>query len=337
MATLSTIITNRNPSFQAEERNLETGYLYYFTPLSEHSQCHNFVWNSYGAGCARVEIWGAGGSGGKMCCCGQGVPGNPGAYVVKCFLVDGASKVCGCVGSSCGNADSMCYRGRSTATCVCYFGAASDNSICGCLCAQGGEGGTTYCSPSSSHFCCFVADSSFCTTAMTNPAGSAWGSGCGLVCNTRTDGTVAGTQANAYGGDINCPGGISCTSFFSCDSADQCRVQWHIRTPAGVHSKQGGMVTFSGDHDSPIGQGGTAGYHQHHYYALQGMKRDPSQGMHIMACYFSRMCGCYENNGCQSTAPHGHGGAPSMTCNSVRDQGQRGGHGGVRILWQAAP
>ncbi len=66
------------------------------------------------------------------------------------------------------------------------------------------------------------------------------------------------------------------------------------------------------------------------------MKRDPSQGFHIMLCYFSRMCGCYENNGCQATPPHGHGGAPTMTCNSVRDNGQRGGHGAIRILWQAA-
>ena len=335
MASLSTIITNRNPTYEAEEKNLEKGNLFYFTPASEHSQCTKVTWQSPGAGCARVEIWGAGGSGGKMCCCGQGVPGNPGAYVVKCFLVDAASKVCGCVGVSCGNADAMCYRGRSTGTCICYFGAASDNTICGCLCAQGGEGGTSYCSPSAGSFCCFVADSAFCTTAMTNPAGSAWGTGCGLVCNTR-GGTQAAVIANAYGGDINCPGGISCTSFYNCDSANHCYVHYHIRTPAGVHSNQGGMVTFSGDNDSAIAVGGGAQYHQSHYYALQGMKRDPSQGFHIMLCYFGRMCGCYENNGCQYTAPHGHGGAPTMTCNSVRDNAQRGGFGGVRILWQAA-
>ena len=194
MATLQSIITNRNPTYEPQEENLEQGRLFYFSPAQEHSQCHKFTYKSPGDGCLRVEIWGAGGSGAKMCCCGQGVPGNPGAYVVKCFLVDANSKVCGCVGSSCGNGDTLCYRGRSTGTCVCYFGAASDNTICGCLCAQGGEGGTTYCSPSSGTFCCFVADSNFCTTAMTNPAGSAWGAGCGLVCNTRR-GPVDATEA----------------------------------------------------------------------------------------------------------------------------------------------
>ena len=336
MATLQSIITNRNPTYEPQEENLEQGRLFYFSPAQEHSQCHKFTYKSPGNGCLRVEIWGAGGSGAKMCCCGQGVPGNPGAYVVKCFLVDANSKVCGCVGSSCGNGDSLCYRGRSTGTCVCYFGAASDNTICGCLCAQGGEGGTTYCSPSSGTFCCFVADSNFCTTAMTNPAGSAWGAGCGLVCNTR-GGTVDATEAKAYGGDINCPGGISCTSFYNCDSANHCYVHYHIRVPAGTHATGGGMVTFSGDNDTQIAIGGTGGYHHYHQYALEGMKRSPTQGWSTnMLCYFSRLCGCYENNGCQSTAPRGHGGAPTMTCNSVRDNAQRGGHGAVRILWRAA-
>jgi hypothetical protein len=164
---------------------------------------------------------------------------------------------------------------------------------------------------------------------MNNPGGSAWGSGCGLACNTRN------AVAEAYGGDINCPGGISCTSFYTCDSADQCRTHFHIRTPAGVHATGGGMVTFSGDHDSAISQGGTAQYQSAHMYALEGMKRDPANGMNLQLCYHSRLCGCYENNGCQMTAPHGHGGAPSQTCNSVRDQGQRGGFGAVRILWKA--
>ena len=100
MATLQSIIEGRNPTFVGQEENLETGRLFYFTPASENNQCNKFTYCSPGNGCLRVEIWGAGGSGAKMCCCGQGVPGNPGAYVVKCFLVDADSKVCGCVGSS---------------------------------------------------------------------------------------------------------------------------------------------------------------------------------------------------------------------------------------------
>jgi len=334
MATLSSIILAKNPTFTANETNLEKGKIFYQSPNQQTAHCHIMAWKSPGAGTVRVEIWGAGGSGGKMCCCGGGVGGNPGAYVVKTFLVDANSKVCGCIGASCGNADTMCYRGRSTGTCICWFGAASDSTLCGCLCAEGGEGGTSHCSHSASNFCCFVADAAFCTTAMTNPAGSAWGTGCGRVCNTRNT-TEAATIANAYGGDLNCPGGMSCTDWYACDSADNCRVQWHMRTPAGIHSTCGATVTFSGDHDSAMSQGGTAQYQATHKYALEAASRAPEKGIDLMLCYHSRLCGCYENNGCQPTLPHGHGGAPPSTCNSVRDQGQRGGMGAVRILWTA--
>ena len=336
MATLSSIILAKNPEFSANEQNLETGQLFYQSPVQETVHCHIVGWKSPGVGTARVEIWGAGGSGAKMCCCGGGVGGNPGAYVVKTFEVDAASKVCGCIGVGCGNADTLCYRGKSTGTCICWFGKAADSSLCGCLCAEGGEGGTTWCSASSSNFCCAVADSSFCTTAMSNPAGSAWGSGCGRVCNTRTGGTLAGTIANAYGGDLNCPGGISCTDWYICDSANHCYAHYHMRTPAGVHSTCGGTATFSGDHDSAMSVGGTAQYQLSHRMALEAMSRAPERGADLMLCYHSRLCGCYENNGCQTTLPHGHGGAPPQMCSGVRDQGQRGGSGAIRILWTPA-
>ncbi len=80
MATLQSIIEGRNPAYVGQEENLEVGRLFYFTPASEHSQCHKFTYCSPGNGCLRVEIWGAGGSGAKMCCCGNGLPGNSGAY-----------------------------------------------------------------------------------------------------------------------------------------------------------------------------------------------------------------------------------------------------------------
>jgi len=327
MATLSTIIKAKNPAFSTNENNMEKGRLFYFSPLTENSQCSKFTWKSPGSGTARVEIWGAGGSGGKMCCCGGGVGGNPGAYVVKTFTTDSASRVCGCIGISCGNADAMCYRGRSIGSCVCWFGKASESSSCGCLCAEGGDGGTTFCSPSGSTYCCFVQSGAFNTTVGVNPAGTAWGTGCGIVCNTKN------AVAAAYGGDLNCPGGISCTSFYNCDSANHCYEHFHMRTPAGVHSTCGGTAIFSADNDSAISVGGTAQYQTSHKYALEAMSRSPSAGMSLSLCYFSRQCGCYENNGCQTTLPHGHGGAPATTCNSVRDQGQRGGMGAVRILW----
>ena len=329
MANLSTLIVAKHPAYGGTEDNMETGKLFYFSPVQQENHCTKVTWQSPGVGTARVEIWGAGGSGGKMCCCGQGVPGNPGAYVVKTFITDAASRVCGCIGVSCGNNDTMCYRGQSTGSCVCWFGAASDSALCGCLCAEGGDGGTTYCSHSSSHYCCFVGDALFCTTVGTAPSGTAWGTGCGIACNTRL------AIAAAYGGDINCPGGVSCTSFYNCDSANHCYVQWHIKGPAGVHATEGTRITFSGDNDSAISKGGTAQYQSTHKYALEGASRQPQKGMDLALCYFSRHCGCYENNGCQVTLPHGHPGAPAMTCNSVRDGGQRGGMGAIRILWKA--
>ena len=36
-----------------------------------------------------------------------------------------------------------------------------------------------------------------------------------------------------------------------------------------------------------------------------------------------------------NSTQRGHGELPPMTCNSVRDNAQRGGHGAVRILWRA--
>ena len=42
-----------------------------------------------------------------------GLPGNSGAYVKKTVVMSPGDYICGCLGQSCGNSDSLCFRGCS--------------------------------------------------------------------------------------------------------------------------------------------------------------------------------------------------------------------------------
>ena len=76
MASLKGLLTNRNPAEMVEE-NLETGYIYVWSPGTNYTNfCNGVCWTAPAAGKAHIEIWGAGGSGARMCCCGDGLPGN---------------------------------------------------------------------------------------------------------------------------------------------------------------------------------------------------------------------------------------------------------------------
>ena len=76
MASLKGLLTNRNPAEMIEE-NLETGYIYVWSPGTNYTNfCNGVCWKAPAAGTAHIEIWGAGGSGARMCCCGDGLPGN---------------------------------------------------------------------------------------------------------------------------------------------------------------------------------------------------------------------------------------------------------------------
>ena len=50
------------------------------------------------AGTAHIEIWGAGGSGARMCCCGDGLLGNAGGYAYKKITVEADDTLTGCTG-----------------------------------------------------------------------------------------------------------------------------------------------------------------------------------------------------------------------------------------------
>ena len=77
----------------ANETNLETGQLFTFYPSNQYSTnfwCH-ICWKPPANGIATIEVWGAAGSGAEMCCCGGGIPGNPGGYSRKVLPECGAS------------------------------------------------------------------------------------------------------------------------------------------------------------------------------------------------------------------------------------------------------
>jgi len=308
----------------AEEENLEQGMIWAFTPGNVRTNfCTGFCWQAPGAGQAIIEVWGAGGSGGRMCCCGFGLPGNPGAYSKRTITVATGCRICGSVGMSCGNADALCFRGCSEPTQVCWFSATAD----GCICAQGGRGGTSYCSTGPSAYCCFTAGN-FCTTKLNNE-------NCGLVCNYGPG--TASCCAQAYGGDINCFGGFSCVSFLGCAPNCPCTTQYHVATPPGKFSTNGAVVTFTTEGDSGFASwtGSTIDPFLH---GLSVAGKNPTHGiMPEHKCWTGgRTCGCYEGQGCIPFAPPGFPGTPATPCGDHRDSAFRGGHGLVRIKFIAA-
>lgn len=126
MALLTQLLGNRELAW---EDQLEKGrvWLYgdgnQFTPM-----CNGFCWKPPGYGKVIIELWGPGGSSGKGCCCGGGLPGNPGAYVRKCICVCPSNYICssqGSVGRACGGANADFTRGDDQESVqVCWTGCA---------------------------------------------------------------------------------------------------------------------------------------------------------------------------------------------------------------------
>ena len=302
-----------------DEENLEQGRIWMFTPGTVRTNyCTGFCWKAPADGTAIIEVWGAGGSGGRMCCCGFGIPGNPGAYAKKTITVATGCRICGTIGFSCGNADAMCFRGCSEPTQLCWFSSTSN----GCICAQGGRGGTSICSTGTSAYCCFTA-SNFCTTKLNNE-------NCGLVCNYGSG--TGSCCAQAYGGDINCFGGFSCASFLGCAPNCPCTTQYHVATPPGKFTTDGGVITYTTEGDSGYANWTGMAY-PGFIYGLGVAGKSPSHGIHgSMKCWTgSRTCGCYEGQGCVTFVPPGFPGLPPTPCGDHRDSAFRGGHGAVRI------
>jgi hypothetical protein len=326
MATLKDLVEAKLDQIDWDEVQLEKGKVFAYSSGTEYNNFLGGVcWVAPGTGRAIIDIWGAGGSGAKMCCCGGGVPGNPGAWARKCICVVAGCIICGYVGRSCNNSNDLCFRGCSEATCLCwngrnqYTGAATS----GCMCAQGGRGGLTFCNPSGTLFCCFVG-ANYCNTNYSNGT-------CGIVCNYGSG--TANCCAESYGGDINKRGGFSCATFWTCYSNCPCSTHLHVAIPPGLFACDGGVVSHGVEDSNGFANWSGMGYHQF-TNALNGMSRSPARGVPFNTCWMSsRACGCYDVQGCQPFFPTGTGGTPAFPCGDVRDHAWRGGHGLIRITY----
>lgn len=326
MANLRTLVEAKLDQIEWDESNLEKGRVYSYAVGTEYTDFQdNVCWTAPGTGRVIIDIWGAGGSGAKMCCCGHGIPGNPGAWARKCICVVAGCIICGRPGRSCNNSNDLCFRGCSESTCLCWNGKNqyTGATVSGCMCAQGGRGGTTFCNPSGTIFCCFRAGN-FCNTEY-------GGGGCGIICNYG-----AGTGsccAEAWGGDINKRGGFSCATFFTCYSNCPCSTHYHVAIPPGLFACDGGVVEHGVEADNGFSQWSGMGFHQFQH-TLNGMSRSPARGTPMTHCWATtRACGCYDVQGCQPFFPTGTGGLPAQPCGDVRDHAWRGGMGLIRITY----
>ena len=325
MASLSSIITKYS-EVDIDEQNLEKGQITLYAPGTTASKyCNNVHHRFCAAGTAVIEVWGASGSGSEMCCCGIGLPGNPGAYLKRTVRVDSGTFACIDTGLSCGNANTLCFRGCSEPTTmfICSpngtLTGPQGNAVCTCMCAEGGMSGMHLCMENCSPFTRY-AGCNYCTTQVGNV-------GCGIVCNFGSD---YNWLPSAYGGDVNCPGEFSCLYVGACN---QCCYDCHkayIRTSPGIWSDEPQTIVhhYPCTDWRPMRNDGFS-----HYMAqMNGMARMPTAASPFWYCYnSSSYCGCYNYQGCQAVVTHGIPGYGGLTCTSVQDKGGRGGNGAVKI------
>ena len=320
MALLRNLLNERTANYRRGFENLSTGRVWAWTHTNvtgtiNRNAC-TFCWTSPGTGVAVVELWGASGSGGQMCCCsGSGIPGNPGAYSRKTICVCGTSYVCGWVGCS-PTGNCLCYPGRSECSVACPFNT-SDNTV---VTSQGGFGGYTNCSTSTAHYCCLVA-AGFQHT-LTN-------SFCGILCNV--GGPNGSNVATASGGDINISGGISCMRMYECTQCYECNYEMTLAVSAGIFSSTCSTCFRFMRQSWPYD-----GWAHSGQLALENILASyngvpPGTGSNCWSTA-SPSCACYEHEGCVL----GGVGVPGTTghpCVNVRASGVKGGHGGVRITF----
>ena len=306
--------TNSFYTSNGAEENLERGRVWVYTPGNDFSQ-FSMCWIAPTCGTAVIEIWGAGGSGAKMCCCGGGLPGNAGGYAKKTIRMNPGCFICGSVGYSCGN-DGLCFKGCSDPSGLYWYGNCGSS---GCMCAQGGLGGRQMCSTGTSLFCCFV-NQGFCFSGPYND-------NCGLICNY-FGGAWIGC---GFGGDVNRCGGFSCTLFAGCLPQCPCSFHYHVAIPPGQYAKCGGVAVFTTEDGNEFSNWSGQGAHQH-VSALSAASKKPNSGIPWAYNWgFGGGCGCYENEGCVTHVPPGHPGSAGAPCPGVRHQARRGGHGMIRI------
>jgi hypothetical protein len=325
MAKLSDILSTRE--IKANETNLEKGRVWTVSPTTMYTCIYDaskYCWVSPGCGTLTIEMWGAAGSSARMCCCGFGLPGNAPGYTKKTIAVYCGSWICACPGMSC-NAHDLCFSGCGVPT---YLAWACARDLCGysqgCMCAQGGRGGTAICSTGTSAYCCFLY-CTFCTTQLPN-------SNCGIVCNHCPSGFIG----CGYGGDTNCCGGISYVAFKGCLPSCPCQTEIYLAAAPGVYGEKGAFLAYTLDSDPEYSQWSGAGKLES-MHATAHTSRWPAGGIGWQSCYSGQQsCGCYDSNGCTPYLPYGVGAPPPFPCDGVRDHGKRGGHGNIRLTYRGS-
>lgn len=333
MAKLSNILTKYSGA-EIEETNLEAGKVFYYTmPTGDGTYfCQGTFWRAPCAGTAEIEVWGASGSGGMMCCCGIGLPGNPGAYAKRTVRVDSSTWIHSPddhLGIACGNASALCFRGCSSAAriFVCSpngtLTGPTGSNTCFCMCVQGGMGGMHLCMENCSPLTRY-ASCNYCTTQV----GS---TGCGIVCNY---GGTFNFLPNAFGGDVNCQGEFSCLFVGNCNKCCTNCFTAYVKTAPGVWGSEPQTIIHQYSCTN-WEQMRNNGFH-HYISSINGMARSPTHGSPNYTCYDSNQyCGCYEYQGCGVYVTHGIPGYGGNTCSGVRDMGTRGGSGALKIKFIA--
>jgi len=323
MANISQLLRDRAQVYRRGRESLRDGEIFYFTFLETAAGRCQFCWIAPAAGTAIVELWGASGSGGRMCCCSQvGIPGNPGAYSKRTIDVTGISYVCGWVGCA-PEPNTLCYAGRSQCSVACIFNSSCNST----LSATGGFGGYTQCTTSTAQFFCLRCVTPFCSTDQSA------GAGCGVVCNI--GGPNAATEATASGGEVNLNGGFSCTRFWcNLNCAITSGPDQTLAISPGIYSfNSPSCVTFTRNATpTNMGAGGSTGRAESNIAVASFAGVMPQS----YQCWRgNRPCGCYEFSGCN----YGGVGIPGTSgwpCADVRSMGNRGGFGGVRISFYRA-
>lgn len=362
MASLKEIVGNKSKDFVGQEANIEEGQLYVFQQNRQalagvrctgKSTCQ-YCWLSPGTGKIQIEIWGAGGSAGRQCCCSNGLPGNPGAYARKTLCVDASTYILACTGLACCE-NQLCVKACSGATCIIICspnglltsGIGHEREVC--LCAEGGWGGLSLCTGSSSPYYCYrcfdsfgtcclrVANTYLCSVNRINCDCSA-DIGCGVICN------VGGWQdvRRAYGGDFNCNSGDVCDPYgpnWSClvvgdCGGASCNAANTIAIPPGYGSEHGTAFTFN-HQCGGMTHAETGGGQSKIMGLITMLGRHAGFGAPINSyCYSNnRPCACYEQTQCAFFLPPGIPAAGQNVRPDVIDNGYRGGSGGMKIKY----
>jgi len=327
MANLDTLLRARNGQKDRGQERSRGGTPWFFTHTNvTGSQAPGggcgYYWSSPGTGRAVIELWGASGSGGLMCCCsGGGIPGNPGAYTRIDVGVTASSAVCGWVGCS-PHGGCLCYPGRSECSVACLLNTTCNNV----LAAQGGFGGYTNCSTGTAHYCCLVA-AGFNHTFGGSVVPAGGGNFCGILCNVGGPNSAVG--ACSCGGSVNQCGGISCLRTWDCCQYHKCNMEVTVAVSPGIFSTTGSSCFRFFKSEFP----GFGIAHNSWSELEAGMSAMNGQQPYNHNCYSSMQpCGCYEHDGCFLN-PVGVPGITGNPCPNVRSSGGKGGHGGIRITF----